>query len=124
MAIRMPPWPEWQFEYIGTRFLGKLLGQWFALWVKLLKKTFRFFAKSNSFNPDVSENAHSSKVSLAKKLYKMTISTLFMIGILRLATLRAVWSRSGETWHQTLSAIVLLACASWVISLFWISFSK
>lgn len=27
----MPPWPEWQFEYIGSRFLGRLLGLWSSL---------------------------------------------------------------------------------------------
>src|SRR2546428_14148845 len=46
MATFMPPWPEWQFEYIGTRFLGKLLGLWSAFWVNLLKKLFRSVRKA------------------------------------------------------------------------------
>ncbi len=42
----MPPWPEWQFEYMGSRFLGKLLGLWSSLWVSLVRKLFRLLTKS------------------------------------------------------------------------------
>ncbi len=36
----MPPWPEWQAEYIGAIFLGKLLGLWFAFLISIVKKVF------------------------------------------------------------------------------------
>jgi hypothetical protein len=42
----MAPWPEWQFEYVGTRFLGKLLGQWTTLWVSLIRRLFRLLLKA------------------------------------------------------------------------------
>jgi len=130
----MPPWPEWQFEYIGTRFLGKLLGLWSAFWVNLLKKLFRSVRKAvknlrdftyrNSSRSDLSEDARLSESSFAKKLYKMAISTLLTLGLWRIATLKAVWSTANENGHRVLAAIVLLVCASWVISLVWICFSK
>ena len=41
----MAPWPEWQFEYVGTRFLGKLLGLWTALWVSLARRLFWLLTK-------------------------------------------------------------------------------
>jgi hypothetical protein len=42
----MAPWPEWQFEYVGTRFLGKLLGWWTTLWAGLIRQVFRLLSKA------------------------------------------------------------------------------
>ena len=42
----MAPWPEWQFEYVGTRFLGKLLGWWTTVWVSLIRQIFRLRPRS------------------------------------------------------------------------------
>jgi hypothetical protein len=36
----MPPWPEWQIEYVGSSFLGKLLGLWCGFWISVLKRLF------------------------------------------------------------------------------------
>ena len=80
MATFMPPWPEWQFEYMGSRFLGKLLGFWSGLWVSLLKKLIQFLGKTVrkrhnlanhvSNRTDLSGDARPSEAefSFAKKL--------------------------------------------------------
>ena len=100
----MPPWPDWQFEYIGSQFLGRLLGLWSALWVSLLKRLFRFLTKtivwrasSASYSSNESPLSGDTQPlesgpSAAKKLYKITASTLLTLGVWRLATLKAVWS--------------------------------
>jgi hypothetical protein len=47
MATIMPPWPEWQVEYVGSSFLGKLLGIWLGFWISLLKRLFLIFRTGN-----------------------------------------------------------------------------
>ena len=43
----MPPWPDWQFEYMGSRFLGRLLGLWSSLWVSVVRKLFQLLTKAS-----------------------------------------------------------------------------
>lgn len=135
MATYMPPWPEWQFEYMGSRFLGRLLGLWSSLWVSLVRKLFQSFTKTARNRRDPSSGNSNgyylddprpseTEFSFARKLSRMAISTLLTLGVWRIITLKAVWVAAGESGDRILSAILLFVSASWVISLVWICFSK
>ena len=132
MATLMPPWPEWQLEYIGTRYLGKLLALWTALWIAVFRKIFRliFSGRRNSHsltergNQGLSDVHLRSEYSLAKRLYKMTISTLLTLGVWRIATLNSIWIATNASVHRFIAAVLLLVSAGWVISLIWIVLSK
>jgi hypothetical protein len=130
----MPPWPEWQFEYMGSRFLGRLLGLWSSLWVSLVRKLFRLFTKttknrrgtsscnSNGYNSLDETRPSETEFSSTKRLSRMTISTLLTLGVWRVITLKAVWVAVGERGDRILTAILLFVTASWVISLVWLCF--
>ena len=132
----MPPWPEWQFEYMGSRFLGRLLGFWSSLWVSLVRKLFRSLTKTarnrressscNSIGYNFLDDPRPSETefSFARKLSRMAISTLLTLIVWRVITLKAVWVAAGESGDRILTAILLFVSASWVISLVWICFSK
>jgi hypothetical protein len=129
----MPPWPEWQLEYIGTRYLGKLLALWTAFWITVFRKIFRliFNGRRNSRSlPEHSRNQSLSDVhlrsehSIAKRLYKMAISTLLTLGVWRIATLNSLWLATNASVHRFIAAVLLLVSAGWVISLIWIVLSK
>ena len=129
----MPPWPEWQLEYIGTRYLGKLLALWTAFWITVFRKIFRliFNGRRNSRSlPEHSRNQSLSDVhlrsehSIAKRLHKMAISTLLTLGVWRIATLNSLWLATNASVHRFIAAVLLLVSAGWVISLIWIVLSK
>ena len=136
MATFMPPWPDWQFEYMGSRFLGRLLGLWSSLWVLLLRKLFQLLTKtfrkprasaycdSNGYTSIDTSRPSETESSFARKLSRMAVSTLLTLGIWRIVTLKAIWLAAGESGDRILTAILLLVSASWVISLVWICFSK
>jgi len=132
----MPPWPEWQFEYMGSRFLGRLLGLWSRLWVSLVRKLFQLLTKT-ARNPRDSSSCNSygysslddtrrseTEFSFARKLYMIAISTTLTLGVWRIITLKVVWVAAGKSGDRILTAILLFVSASWVISLVWICFSK
>lgn len=129
----MPPWPEWQLEYIGTRYLGKLLALWTAFWITVFRKIFRliFSGRRNSHslaehnsNQSLSDVHLRSECSIVKRLYKMAISTLVTLGIWRIATLNSLWRATNASVHRFIAAVLLLVSAGWVISLIWILLSK
>jgi hypothetical protein len=132
----MPPWPEWQFEYMGSRFLGRLLGLWSGLWVSLVRKLFQLLTRTARNRRDpLSRNSHGydslddtrpseTEFSFARKLSRMAISTLLTLGVWRIITLKAVWLAAGARGDRILAAVLLVVSASWVISLVWICFSK
>jgi hypothetical protein len=132
----MPPWPEWQFEYMGSRFLGRLLGFWSSLWVFLVRKLFRLLTKtarnrrnssscsSKGYNFLDDPRPSGTEFSFARKLSRIAFSTLLTLVVWRIVTLKAVWVAAGESGDRFLTAILLFVSASWVISLVWICFSK
>ena len=129
----MPPWPEWQFEYIGSRFLGKLLGMWTGLWVSFVRKLFRLFTRERSgFAGHNSNRSYITRdgrpwetgFSLIKRFSKIAVSTVLTLAVWRLATLTTVWSAVGNSGHRVLAAVLLLVSAVWVVSLIWICLSK
>ena len=129
----MPPWPEWQLEYIGTRYLGKLLALWTAFWIMLFRKIFRliFNGRRNSHslterscNQSLSNVHLRSEYSIAKRLYNITISTLLTLGVWRIATLNSLWLATNATVHRFIAAVLLLVSAGWVVSLIWIVLPK
>lgn len=132
----MPPWPEWQFEYMGSRFLGRLLGLWSSLWVSLVRKLFQLLTKtarnrrdssscnSNGYNSLEDTRPSETEFSFARKLSKIAVSTLLTLGVWRIITLKAVWLAAGVSGDRILAAALLFVSASWVISLVWICFSK
>lgn len=136
MATYMPPWPEWQFEYMGSRFLGRLLGLWSSLWVLLLRKLFQLLTRifrnphdsaycdSDGYTSIDSTRPSATEFSFARKLARIAVSTLLTLGVWRIITLKSVWLAAGESGDRILTAILLLVSASWVISLVWICFSK
>src|SRR6202035_2362703 len=94
-----------------------------------LTKTARNWRESSSCNsigcnflddPRPSE----TEFSFARKLSRMSISTLLTLIVWRIITLKAVWVAAGESGDRFLTAILLFVSASWVISLVWICFSK
>ena len=125
MATSMPAWPELQVEYIGSSFLGKLLGLWCGFWISLLKKLFFIFGKrTENSNPDNRAGARFLTFEIRTKLYRMTISTLLMLGIWRFATLKPFWSAFNESGHRIIVALLFLLTASWMLSIIWIRSSK
>ena len=130
----MPPWPEWQIEYIGTRFLGKLLGLWSAFLISLCKALFRTFgtatnglerlARRNSSHSGPGKNNRPSKFTSIRKIYKLFVVTLLMLGFWRIATLKPIWSAIDERGHRAVVASLFLATAFWLISSLWICFSS
>ena len=122
----MPPWPEWQFEYMGSRFLGRLLGLWSTLWVSIVRMLFRLLTKTARNRRDSSNDTRPSGTdfSFARKFSKMSASTLLTVAVWRIVTLKAVWVAAGESGDRILTAILLFVSASWVISLIWICFSQ
>lgn len=132
----MPPWPEWQFEYMGSRFLGRLLGLWSSLWVSVVRRLFQLLTKasrnrrgsscwnSDRYNVLNDTRPPETEFSFARKLSRMAVSTLLTLGVWRIITLKAVWLAAGASGDRILAAVLLFVSASWVISLVWICFSK
>ena len=129
----MPPWPEWQFEYMGSRFLGRLLGLWSSLWIFLVRKLFQLLTRTAESRRHPSSRNHNflddtrppeTKLSFARRLSMMAVSTLLTLGVWRIITLKAVWIAAGESGDRILAAILVFVSASWVISLVWICCSR
>ena len=136
MATSMPPWPDWRFEYMGSRFLGSLLGLWSTLWVSVVRKLFQLLTKASrrrrgasSWDSDghnfLNDTRQSeTEFSFARKLSRMALSTLLTLGVWRIVTLKAVWLAAGASGDRILAAVLPFVSASWVISVVWICFSK
>ena len=125
MATFMPPWPEWQVEYVGSSFLGKLLGLWCGFWISLPKRLFLIFGtRAENSKPYDRAGARVSRFEIRAKLYRTIISTLLMLGIWRLATLKPFWLAFNESGHRVIVALLFLLTASWMMSVVWICSSK
>ena len=121
----MPPWPEWQVEYVGSSFLGKLLGLWSASWVRLLTAVFRSFGTDAETRGQHNSNrARLSIFEVGAKLFRLAISTVLMLGFWRVATLKPFWSAFNESGHRIIVGLLCLLTALWMISVVWICFSK
>jgi hypothetical protein len=130
----MPPWPDWQFEYMGSRFLGRVLSLWSSLWVSVVRKLFQLLTKASRSRREASSwdsdgynfltRQSETEFSFARKLSRMAVSTLLTVGVWRIVTLKAVWLAVGAGGDRILAAVLLFVSASWVISLVWICFSK
>jgi hypothetical protein len=121
----MPPWPEWQVEYVGSSFLGKLLGLWCGFWISLLKRLFLIFGRGiENSKPYNRAGIRLSSFEVRAKLYRMAISTLLMLGFWRLATLKPFWLAFDESGHRIIVALLFLLTASWMMSVVWICLSK
>src|SRR5437868_1436896 len=119
MHTSMPPWPQRQFEYIGSRFLGRLLGLWSSMWVSLVRKLFQLLTKasrnrrefssrdSNRYNFLNDTRPSETEFSFARKLSRMAISTLLALGVWRIITLKAVWLAAGASGDRILAAVLL-----------------
>ena len=128
----MPRWQEWRFEYIGSRFLGRLLGLWWYLWALLVLRLFRVLAKAARNRRDASygdpNRRHSiddirpsgTEFSFARRLSWMTVSTLATLGVWKIITIKTVWIVVGESGDRMLAAVLLFVSASWITSLVWI----
>ncbi len=111
----MPPWPEWQFEYMGSRFLGRLLGLWSSLWLSLIEKLFQLLTKtarnrrdssscnSDGYNSRDDTRPSETEFSFARKLSRIAVSTLLTLGVWRIITLKAVWVPAGESGDRILT---------------------
>ena len=131
----MPPWPEWQFEYVGSRFLGRLLGLWSSFCVSVIWRLFRL-ALATVRGPRVSGDLTSQAASYAcdgpprtepsflGRLSKMAISTLGTVGVWSAITWKPIWIAAGPTGDIILTVVLLFVSAAWPISLVWIWFSK
>jgi hypothetical protein len=125
MATFMPPWPEWQIEYVGSSFLGRLLGFWLGFWISLPKRLFLIFRTgSENSEPYNRADAHLSRFDVRAKVYRIAISTLLMLGFWRLATLKPFWLAFDESGHRIIVALLFLLTASWMMSVVWIYLSK
>jgi ABC-type lipoprotein release transport system permease subunit len=121
----MPPWPEWQVEYVGSSFLGRLLGLWFAFWIRLIKRLFSGFGKdANNSRRHNGGRAPLSKFQVRAKLYRFAISTVLVLCFWRLATLKPLWSAFNESGHRVIVSSLFLLTAFWMVSVAWICLSK
>src|ERR1700740_2224127 len=125
MATFMPPWPEWQIEYVGSSFLGKLLGLWCGFWISLLKRLFFIFGTpAENSNTDNRARTRRSTFAILEKLCRTLIPPLPMLGIGRLATLKPFWLAFNESGHRIIVASLFLLTVSWMMSIIWICSSK
>ena len=121
----MPPWPEWQVEYVGSSFLGKLLGLWSAFWISLVKTLFRCFGTDvKNSKKHNSSRSPLSKFGVRAKLYRLAISTVLMLCFWRVATLKPFWSAFNESGHRVIVSVLFLLTACWMMSVVWICLSK
>jgi hypothetical protein len=129
----MPPWPEWQFEYVGSRFLGRLLGLGSSLCVSLIRKLFGLtlaiikgprsaqgFPKAGT----ASCNGPRPELSSLGRPSKMAISTSVTLLAWMAITWKPIWSAAGPTGDKILTVVLLLVSGAWPISLVWIWFSQ
>jgi hypothetical protein len=130
----MPPWPEWQFEYVGSRFLGRLLGLWSRFCVSVIRRLFRL-TLAMVIGPRASEDwtdhtanyacdAPRTEPSLLGRVSRMAISTLVTVGVWSAITWKPVWHAAGPAGDKILTVVLLLVSAAWPISLVWIWLSK
>jgi hypothetical protein len=118
----MPPWPEWQVEYVGSSFLGKLIGLWCGFWISLLRRLFLIFrTRTESSKPY--DRSHLSRFEIRAKVYRLAISTVLVLGFWRVATLKPLWSTLNESGHRVILLSLFLLTASWMILVVWICFS-
>jgi hypothetical protein len=130
----MPPWPEWQFEYVGSRFLGRLLGLWSSFCVSVIRRLFRLILAmvrgpraSAYWTPQPANHARDgarTEPSLLGRVSKMAMSTLATIGVWSAITWKPVWTAAGPAGDKILTVVLLFVSAAWPISLVWIWLSK
>lgn len=130
----MPPWPEWQFEYVGSRFLGRLLGLWSSFCVSVIRRLFRLTLAmvrgpraSADWNPQPANyacDAPRTEPSLLGRVSKMAMSTLATVGVWSAITWKPIWIAAGPTGDKILTVVLLFVSAAWPISLVWIWLSK
>ena len=121
----MPPWPEWQVEYVGSSFLGRLLGLWCGFWITLPKRLFHILqANIENTKPHNRADTRVSNFEVLLKSYRIAVCTLLMLGFWRIATLKPVWSTFNERGHRIVLALLFLLTASWMMSVVWICLSK
>src|ERR1035437_837028 len=135
MAEFMPPWPEWQFEYVWSRFLGRLLGLWSSFCVSAIRRLFRLTLAmvrgsraSADWTPQpanyVCDGPLRTETSLLGRVAKMAISTLVTVGVWSAITWKPIWIAAGPTGDKILAVVILFVSAAWPISLVWIWLSK
>jgi hypothetical protein len=131
----MPPWPEWQFEYVGSRFLGRLLGMWSSFCVSATRRLFRLTlatVRGPRASADLTPQPanYTSKVptrtwpSFFGRVGKIAISTLVAVGVWSAITWKPIWIGAGPTGDKILTVVLLFVSAAWPVSLAWIWFSK
>lgn len=131
----MRPWFDW-LEYLGADAIGRAIGLWFKFCLSLMKKVVRLFTRTvrypanSAIRVSKPDNlapfgaALRRDISLFSRVIRIVILTALILGIWRILTLKAVWLAAGVGGDRILAAVLLLVSASWVISVFWICFSK
>jgi hypothetical protein len=127
----MPPWVDW-YGYFGADGLGRLTGLWLKLCLSLARRVVLLLAKicrtswrSGQLGVQCG-NFHQGfrwGQLLFDKALKIAASSGLVFLLWAVITWRPLWMAAGPGGQRILSAILLLANASWVISLFWICFS-
>lgn len=121
----MPPWPEWQVEYVGSSFLGKLLGLWCGFWITLPKRLLRILETNIKHSKSHNHtDARLPSFEVRVKFYRIAVCTLLMLGFWRIATLKPLWSTFNERGHRIILSLLFLLTVSWMMSVVWIYFSK
>jgi len=131
----MPPWPEWQFEYVGSRFLGRLLGLWSRFCVSAIRGLFRLTLgmvrsprASADWTPQPANYAckvpKRAEPSFFGRVGKTAISTLVTVGVWSAITWKPIWIAAGPTGDKILTVFLLFVSAAWPVSLVWIWLSK
>ena len=132
----MRPWPDWQFEYVGWRFLGRLLGLWSSFCMSLFRNIFRLVIgikmavrktpllvqKSDTFG--AGNGLVQTKPSSLGSGSRMAISTLVTVGVWRAITWKPIWLAAGPGGDKILTVVLLFVSAAWPISMVWIWFSR
>jgi hypothetical protein len=128
----MPPWVDW-LDYFGADGLGRLTGLWlnFCLslsrrLVLLLGKVWRANYRSDQRaleRENTNRLSHRVRVPL-RRLGWIAVSTSLTLLLWAVITWKPFWTAAGASEKRLLSAVLLLASAFWVMSLFLICFSK
>lgn len=132
MATFMPPWSDW-LDYFGADAIGRVVGLWLKFCFglpKFLLSRLKILSRNTPGTSDIhyppsthSEMTGRFRSGLAKSI-RIVMATLLTLVAWAIVTSKPVWTAAGTDGDRILAGVLMLASATWVVSVFWILFSQ